>query len=100
MRARLCPCWRRSYWSSPKADGGYPSLVAAFTTERVPVGLTELYVLKGGSGRPLVVLHGVEGHEGWLAFHAAMAEASTVYAPSHPGYGHTECPDWISSIPH
>jgi pimeloyl-ACP methyl ester carboxylesterase len=48
----------------------------------------------------MVVLHGVEGHEGWLAFHAALAEGATVYAPSHPGYGHTECPDWISSIPH
>jgi pimeloyl-ACP methyl ester carboxylesterase len=59
-----------------------------------------LFVLKGGVGRPLVVLHGVEGHEGWLAFHAALAEAATVYAPSHPGYGHTECPDWISSIQH
>jgi len=72
----------------------------AFTTERVAVGHTELFVLKGGSGRPLVVLHGVEGHEGWLAFHSALAEASTVYAPSHPGYGHTAAPDWISSIPH
>jgi pimeloyl-ACP methyl ester carboxylesterase len=74
--------------------------VAEFTTERVPVGDTQLFVLKGGAGRPMVVLHGIEGHEGWLAFHAALAETATVYAPSHPGYGHTECPDWISAIQH
>src|ERR671933_100465 len=57
-------------------------------------------LLKGGSGDPLLVLHGEEGHEGWLAFHAALAQGATVYAPSHPGYGHTDAPDWISAIPH
>jgi pimeloyl-ACP methyl ester carboxylesterase len=70
------------------------------STEHVPVGETALYLLKGGTGRPCVVLHGVEGHEGWLAFHDRLAEHATVYAPSHPGYGHTDCPDWISSVPH
>jgi pimeloyl-ACP methyl ester carboxylesterase len=73
---------------------------AEFTTEHVPIGQTELYLLKGGRGRPCLVLHGIEGHEGWLAFHAALAERATVYAPSHPGYGHTLAPDWISTIPH
>jgi pimeloyl-ACP methyl ester carboxylesterase len=70
------------------------------TTERVAVGGTALQVLKGGSGRPCVVLHGVEGDEGWLAFHEALAAQATVYAPSHPGYGQTPCPAWISTIQH
>jgi pimeloyl-ACP methyl ester carboxylesterase len=72
----------------------------AYTEEPAQVGETSLYLLKGGAGPPALVLHGVEGHEGWLAFHEALAEHATVYAPSHPGYGHTDCPDWISSIPH
>jgi pimeloyl-ACP methyl ester carboxylesterase len=71
-----------------------------FTEERVAVGETSLYLLKGGDGPPLLVLHGVEGHEGWLAFHAALAEQATVYAPSHPGYGHTDRPAWLGSIQH
>ncbi len=71
-----------------------------FTTEHVPVGQTKLHLLTGGSGRPCVVLHGIEGPEGWLAFHDALAEHATVYAPSHPGYGHTDCPTWITSIEH
>jgi pimeloyl-ACP methyl ester carboxylesterase len=70
------------------------------TTERVAVGGTALYVLKGGSGRPMLVLHGMEGHEGWLAFHAALAGDATVLAPSHPGFGHTDCPAWLSSVQH
>jgi pimeloyl-ACP methyl ester carboxylesterase len=70
------------------------------TTETVAVGGTSLHVLRGGAGRPVLVLHGMEGHEGWLAFHAALAGQATVYAPSHPGYGHTECPPWLSSVQH
>src|SRR5207248_556494 len=33
-------------------------------------------------------------------FHDALAEFATVYAPSHPGYGHTDAPPWITSIWH
>jgi pimeloyl-ACP methyl ester carboxylesterase len=83
--------------------GRYPGGVVAaveVTTERVRVGQTELYLLKGGAGRPCVVLHGIEGHEGWLSVHEALAEHATVYAPSHPGYGHTPAPDWLSTIQH
>jgi pimeloyl-ACP methyl ester carboxylesterase len=74
--------------------------LARYAVEQVPVGQTQLYLLKGGRGRPCLVLHGIEGHEGWLAFHEALAEHAMVYAPSHPGYGHTPCPTWISSIQH
>jgi len=68
--------------------------------ERFPVGETELYLLKGGDGPTCLVLHGIEGHEGWLAFHDAIADVATVYAHSHPGYGHTDAPDWIRSVHH
>jgi pimeloyl-ACP methyl ester carboxylesterase len=71
-----------------------------YTTEYAQVGQTKLFLLKGGAGPPMLVLHGIEGHEGWLDHHAALAQNATVYAPSHPGYGHTDCPDWISSIQH
>jgi pimeloyl-ACP methyl ester carboxylesterase len=77
-----------------------PEVLQRYTTEHAPVAQTQLFLLKGGSGHPMLVLHGIEGHEGWLAFHEALANSATVYAPSHPGYGHTECPPWISSIQH
>jgi pimeloyl-ACP methyl ester carboxylesterase len=74
--------------------------VGHFTEALVEVASTQLYMLKGGTGRPLMVLHGVEGHEGWLAFHEALAEHSTVYAPAHPGYGQTVRPIWMETIVH
>jgi pimeloyl-ACP methyl ester carboxylesterase len=76
------------------------TMTTAYTTESIPVGETQLYLLKGGEGRACLALHGIEGHEGWLAFHDALAPRATVYAPSHPGYGHTDWPDWITSVRH
>jgi len=71
-----------------------------YVTEHTPLAGTSLQLLKGGDGPPCVVLHGIEGPEGWLAFHDALADNATVYAPSHPGFGHTEAPTWISSVQH
>ena len=76
------------------------SLATVPSEERVTVGQTQLYLLKGGSGRPCLVLHGIEGHEGWLTFHEILAGRHTVWAPSHPGYGHTPAPDWLTSVQH
>ena len=72
----------------------------SFTEERVEIAGTELYLPHGGTGPPLLVLHGVEGHEGWLPFHDALTAQATVYAPAHPGYTPTACPEWLSSITH
>ena len=72
----------------------------SFKEERIAIAGTELYLLKGGEGRPLLVLHGVEGHEGWLPFHDALSANATVYAPAHPGYGETVRPDWLETITH
>jgi len=75
---------------------------AQYVEEEVPVAQTRLYLLKGGvdRGTPCLVLHGIEGHEGWVTFHASLGESSQVLAPSHPGYGQTPAPDWITSVPH
>lgn len=99
MRSRKLP---EAAASPPRGRtlGGVSTTEQLVTTERVVVGGTALYVMQGGEGPPMLVLHGMEGHEGWLDFHAALAERATVYAPSHPGFGHTECPPWLSTVQH
>jgi pimeloyl-ACP methyl ester carboxylesterase len=64
------------------------------------VGEVALHLLRGGSGRPALVLHGIEGPEGWLAFHDRLARSADVYAPSHPGFGDSKRPEWMESIHH
>ena len=73
--------------------------MVAFIEEMVDVGDTKVHTLKGGSGEPLLLLHGAGGNSGWLRFADALAEKDTVYYPSHPGYGKTERPDWLETIP-
>ncbi len=68
--------------------------------ETVQVGGTELYLVKDGSGPPCLFLHGIEGHEGWLSVHSALSTCASVIAPSHPGFGHTPAPEWITQIQH
>ena len=71
----------------------------AFTEETVDVGGVGVHTLKGGSGDPLLLLHGAGGNSGWLKFADALAEHYTVYYPSHPGYGKSPRPEWLESIP-
>jgi len=69
-----------------------------YTDELIDVAGTRVQVLKGGSGTPLLFLHGAGGNPGWLPYHQALAQQYTVYAPSHPGYDRSSRPDWISTM--
>ena len=71
---------------------------ASWTEGRVEVAGTEMRVLKGGSGEPLLVLHDEMGQPGWLRFHEELAQKYTVYAPSLPGFGVTPRLDWIMNV--
>ena len=57
--------------------------------ETITVGDTNLTVVRGGSGKPLLVLHGELGWPGWLKWNAALAQKHTLVIPQHPGYSVT-----------
>jgi pimeloyl-ACP methyl ester carboxylesterase len=69
-----------------------------WTEETVRVAGTDLVFIKGGSGRPLLVLHEELGHPGWLRWHSVMAQSRTLYIPLHPGFGCSPRVEWIRSI--
>jgi pimeloyl-ACP methyl ester carboxylesterase len=62
------------------------------------VGDVELAVIKGGQGRPLLVLHEEMGHPGWLKWHSALARDRTLLIPQHPGFGATPMVEWLSNM--
>ena len=74
-------------------------MAAEFIEEFVDVGGSRVQMLKGGSGEPLLLLHGAGGNAGWLRYVQALADHFTVYAPSHPGFGQSDRPDWLETIP-
>ena len=69
-----------------------------WTEEMVEAGGARLQLVKGGTGEPLLILHGEMGHPGWLCFHEALAGKHTLYIPSHPGFGKSERLDWIMNM--
>jgi pimeloyl-ACP methyl ester carboxylesterase len=53
---------------------------------------------RGGSGTPILVIHGELGVPGWLESFAQLAEHHDVIVPSLPGYGRSTRPDWIMGV--
>ena len=56
---------------------------------------TRIRVLRGGSGAPLIFLHGASGHVGWLPFLERLSQRFDVIAPEHPGFGASDDPPWL-----
>jgi len=59
---------------------------------------TKIHLRKAGQGKPLVILHSVEGSLGWRVYHRQLAEHFTVYAPSLPGFDQSQRPEWLESF--
>ena len=56
---------------------------------------TRIRMLRGGSGPPLLFLHGASGHTGWLPFLEALSRDFDVLVPEHPGFGLSDDPPWL-----
>ena len=69
-----------------------------YQEEFVQVAGAKIHLLKGGQGKPLVTFHSVEGNLGWRRYHDQLAQHFTVYAPTLPGFGQSERPDWVESF--
>ena len=64
----------------------------------VDAGGITIELRRGGSGAPLLVIHGELGVPGWLDSFAQLAKHYDVIVPSLPGYGRSTRPDWIMSV--
>ncbi len=70
----------------------------SFRTENLSIDGLSLRLHRGGAGAPLLYLHGTDGLSEWPAFLDKLAQTHDVIAPDHPGFGGTECPDWMDDV--
>ncbi|HLI81629.1 MAG TPA: alpha/beta hydrolase [Candidatus Binataceae bacterium] len=66
--------------------------------ENHSVGAEQLIVLKGGSGKPLLVLHEELGYPSWMKWNETLSERRTLVTPLYPGFGRTPRAEWISNV--
>ena len=55
-------------------------------------------IFRGGAGAPLLFLHGANGIAGWMPFMTRLAGHFDLWAPSHPGFGQSDTPEWLDNI--
>jgi pimeloyl-ACP methyl ester carboxylesterase len=71
--------------------------VANWSEETVNIEGAEVALIRGGTGRPLLIFHDELGYPGWMAWNAALAETRSLLIPLQPGFGKTPRVDWIRS---
>ena len=77
-----------------------------YTESTIHVGGTGVSLLRGGSGRPLLVLHEELGHPGWFAWHKDLAQDHSLLLAGASGVrrsyrgptGSAESATWQASI--
>jgi pimeloyl-ACP methyl ester carboxylesterase len=67
------------------------------TEATVHVAGTDLVLVRGGAGRPLLMLHDELGYPGWMTWNEALAQDHEFMIPLQPGFGKTPRLDWLRS---
>lgn len=55
-------------------------------------------MIERGQGRPILFLHGEDGIDPRSPFLGLLATCGQVFAPSHPGFGHSPEVEWIDTV--
>src|SRR5437870_12811503 len=72
--------------------------MAEHTSTKLAVRGCNITLMRGGAGRPLLILHGAGGAGSWLPYMADLAARHDVIVPEHPGYGASDTPDWLDTV--
>jgi pimeloyl-ACP methyl ester carboxylesterase len=69
-----------------------------FSDEFVELDGCRTHLRRGGSGEPLLYLHGASGAPAVMPFMERLAARFDVLVPEHPGYGLSDEPEWLENI--
>jgi pimeloyl-ACP methyl ester carboxylesterase len=73
-------------------------MTTGWAEKEITLAGESLYVMRAGSGRPVLVLHHDIGSPPRLPFYDALARRFDVIVPHHPGYGRSARPQWLRNV--
>jgi pimeloyl-ACP methyl ester carboxylesterase len=79
-------------------ENGAVRVVDSVKRTDLEVSGVRLSAQRAGSGKPVIFLHGSGGALAWQPYFDALAGAYALTLPDHPGFGHSDNPDWIRTV--
>ena len=70
----------------------------AFSERFIEVDGCRINLRRGGSGEPLLYLHGASGAPAVLPFMEKLAQRFDMLVPEHPGFGASDEPGWLENM--
>ena len=67
-------------------------------SKTISIAGADIEVFDRGEGEPILFLHGTQGVMPADRFLGLLARNRRVIAPSHPGFGRSDLPDWLDSV--
>jgi pimeloyl-ACP methyl ester carboxylesterase len=72
--------------------------MAEWKEEITHVAGTDLAIIRGGQGKPLLILHEELGHPGWMQYHEELAKERSLVIPIQPGMGKSPRVEQIRNV--
>jgi pimeloyl-ACP methyl ester carboxylesterase len=70
----------------------------SFSQQIIEIDRCRINLRRGGSGAPLLYLHGAGGAPAVMPFMETLAARFDVLVPEHPGFGLSDEPEWLENI--
>ena len=72
--------------------------MADCTEKKIDIRGCAVNLRRGGSGEPMLFLHGASGVAGWIPTFQALSDSYDLMVPDHPSYGLSDQPDWLDDM--
>ena len=72
--------------------------MANWTETTADIAGTQLTLVRGGTGKPLLMFHDELGYPGWMTWNEELAKNHELIIPLQPGFGKTPRLDWIRNF--
>ncbi len=72
--------------------------MADCTETKADIRGCKVHLRRGGSGEPMLFLHGASGVAGWMPTFQALSDSYDLMVPDHPTFGQSDEPEWLDNM--